>query len=126
MPARDRSARVAIVEDNASMLRSIERLLTMEGFAVDAYGSAEAFLNRTTAGRIGCLIVDIQLPKMSGFELCRQLAEGPSETPVIFITASEDKALRQVAAELGCTAFLRKPFQPEALVGAVTDALGSA
>lgn len=114
---------VAIVEDNSSMLRSIQRLLSMEGFAVEAYASAEAFLDRNSEGQVGCLVLDIQLPKMSGLELQQRLMATHSEIPIIFMTALEDEALRQAAAQLGCVAYLRKPFQPEALVNAIADAL---
>jgi FixJ family two-component response regulator len=119
-----RSPTVAIVEDDASMLRSIQRLLTIEGFAVEAYTSAEAFLDRGTEEQPGCLILDIQLPRMSGMELRQRLRATSADIPVIFITAIEDEGLRQAAAQLGFVAYLRKPFQPEALVTAVTDALG--
>ena len=106
------------------MLRSIQRLLSMEGFAVETYPSAEAFLDRNLEDRLGCLVLDIQLPKMSGVELRQRLMETGADLPVIFITALEDNSFQQAAAHLGCVAYLRKPFQPEALVAAVTAALG--
>ncbi len=124
MLAKDRPAIVAIVEDNASMLRSIQRLLIMEGFAVEAYGSAEAFLHQGADDRIACLVLDIQLPKMSGLELWQELSETRPDLHVIFITAIEDVAIEQAAAGLGCVAYMRKPFQPEALISAITGVLG--
>ncbi len=126
MSTENRSGKVAIVEDNASMLRSVQRLLSMEGFAVEAYPSAEAFLDRTGDDPIGCLILDVQLPKMSGLELWQQLLSKRSEPPVIFITAIEDVSMQQTVVELGCVAYLRKPFQPEALVTAVAEAMAGA
>ena len=114
---------VAVVEDDTSMLRSIQRLLTMEGLAVEAYASAEAFLDRKSEARIGCLVIDIQLPKMSGIELQQRLMAAQFGASIIFMTALEHEALRQVATQLGCVAYLRKPFQPEALVAAIADAL---
>ena len=115
---------VAVVEDDASMLRSIQRLLTVEGLAVEAYASAEAFLDRKSEAGIGCLVIDIQLPRMSGIELQQRLAATRCAASIIFMTALEEEALRQVAAQLGCVTCLRKPFQPEALVAAIADALG--
>jgi FixJ family two-component response regulator len=106
------------------MLRSIQRLLSMEGFAVESYASAEAFLDRSSQDDLGCLVLDIQLPKMSGIELRQRLMETSADLPVIFITAIEDNSLQQAAAQLGCVGYLRKPFQPEALVAAVAAALG--
>lgn len=114
---------VAIVEDNASMLRSLQRLLFMEGFAVEAFTSAEAFLDRDSEDRLGCLVLDIQLPKMSGIELRQLLMTIRPDLPIIFITAIEDSAHQQAAAQMGCVAYLRKPFQPEVLVAAITEAL---
>jgi FixJ family two-component response regulator len=112
------------VEDDTSMLRSIQRLLTMEGFVVEAYASAEAFLDRKSEGRIECLVLDIQLPRMSGIELQQRLVATHCDISIIFMTALEDESLRHVAVQLGCVAYLRKPFQPEALVTAIADALG--
>src|SRR5262245_34221821 len=113
MPLEGRQPTVAIVEDNSSMLRSIQRLLSMEGFAVEAYASAEAFLDRNSEGQVACLVLDIQLPKMSGIELQQRLMATHAGIPIIFVTALEDEALRQAATRLGCVAYLRKPFQPE-------------
>lgn len=124
MPLEGRSLIVAIVEDNSSMLRSVQRLLSMEGFAVEVYASAEAFLDRNSEGQVGCLVLDIQLPKMSGIELQQRLMAAHFEIPVIFMTALEDEAIRQAATQLGCAAYLRKPFQPETLVTAIANALG--
>jgi len=125
MPDWNRPAIVAIVEDNASMLRSLQRLLVMEGFSTEGYGSAEAFLHRTANDQIQCLVLDVQLPRMSGIELWQQISSENRDLPVIFITAIEDVAMQQAAVEVGCAAYLRKPFEPEALVAAVKGALGS-
>ena len=121
---QDRPPIIAVVEDDTSMLRSIQRLLTREGFAVEAYASAEAFLDRNAEGQVGCLLLDIQLPRMSGMELRQQLAATDCEIPIIFMTALDDDALGQVAAQLGCVAYLHKPFEPGALVTAIEDAIG--
>lgn len=115
---------IAIIEDDASMLRSIERLLAIEGFVVETYASAEAFLERAPDSRAVCLILDIQLSRMSGLELRQALTAMGRDLPIIFITAIEDKAVQQAAFQLGCAAYLRKPFQPQALVAAIKDALG--
>ncbi len=107
-----RSPTIAVIEDDASMLRSIERLLAIEGFVVTAYTSAEAFLERASDSRAACLILDIQLPRMSGLELRQTLTATDRDLPIIFITAIEDKTVQQAAFQLGCAAYLRKPFQP--------------
>ena len=121
---KGRPPTVAIVDDNASMLRSIQRLLTIEGFAVETFTSAEAFLARRPDGEAACVVLDIQLPGMSGIELRQHLKVLDPDLPIIFITAISDERLRQAAAQLGCAAYLNKPFAPDLLVGAVARALG--
>jgi len=107
------------------MLRSIQRLLNAEGFSVEAFPSAEAFLDSGGAGRAACIVLDIHLPGMSGLELRRRLTAAGSDLPIIFITAIGDEALKGAATLLGCVAYLNKPFAPEALVAAVADALSA-
>ena len=107
------------------MLRSIRRLLNAAGFSVETFPSAEAFLEEDGCNRAACLILDIHLPGMSGFELRRHLTAAGSPLPVIFITAITDEDLQGAAALLGCVAYLNKPFAPEALVAAVASTLDS-
>jgi FixJ family two-component response regulator len=114
---------VAVVEDDPSMLRSVERLLNAHGFATEGYSSAEAFLHRDTATRIGCIVLDIHLGGMSGIELRSRLKDAGSSLPVIFITAVDDKALELEGAQAGCVAYLHKPFPASSLIGAVSKAL---
>src|SRR4051794_237490 len=101
------------------MLRSIGRLLDVAGFSVEAFPSAEAFLDKDGGNRAACVVLDIHLPGMSGLELRRQLREAGSVVPVIFITATTDESLQEAATSLGCDAYLNKPFAPETLVAAV-------
>jgi FixJ family two-component response regulator len=117
---------VAIVEDDPSMRTSVERLLNAHGFATEVYSSAEAFLRREAASRIGCIVLDINLGGMSGIELRRHLKGAGSRVPVIFITAVDDKALELEGTEAGCVAYLHKPFPAASLIGAVNKALGPA
>lgn len=114
---------VAIVEDEPSMRRSIERLLHAAGFPVETFASAEAFLARAGEGAVGCAVVDIHLGGASGLELRRHLAAAALPVPVIFITADDDETLEAAARDLGCVDYLRKPFPSEALIAAVTTAL---
>ncbi len=115
---------VAVVDDDSSMLRSVQRLLNANGLAVEVFPSAEMFLGRAPDIRVACVALDIQLPGMSGLELRRRLLAAGSRLPVIFITGTDDDAARSEAVQLGCVAYLRKPFPPEALVAAVKNALG--
>ena len=114
---------VAIVEDDPGMRRGIERLLNALVFEVEVYDSAEAFLARDPDSRIGCLVLDIHLPGMSGLELRNRLTAADSALHVIFITANDNDAVETVAIQAGCAAYLHKPFPANLLVTAVTNAL---
>ncbi len=114
---------VAVVEDDSSMRRSVLRLLNAHGFAVEEFPSAEAFLDRDPDSCVACLVLDIHLPGMSGLELRRRLTAAGSILPVIFVTAIDDDAVKMAAIELGCVAYLRKPFPADALIDAVGNAL---
>jgi FixJ family two-component response regulator len=107
------------VDDDAGMLKGIERLLGAYGFATKTFASAEAFLNLDAAAPVDCLLLDIHLGGMSGLELQRQLAASGRKLPVIFMTAFDDEATRMEAQSAGCVAFLHKPFVANLLIGAI-------
>ena len=90
--------RSQIIDDNPSMLRSIRRLLNAAGFSVETFPSAEAFLEEDGCNRAACVVLDIHLPGMSGFELRRHLTAAGSGLPVIFITAITDEDLQGAAS----------------------------
>lgn len=116
---------VAVVDDDASLRRSVGRLLYAYGFPAIEYQSAEAFLDRDPNILIDCLVLDIDLGGMSGIELQHKLKEAGSKLPVIFITALEDPRLKNQAEQAGCIAYLRKPFAGVGLIDAVKKAIGS-
>jgi len=105
------------------MRTSILRLLNAHGFATETFLSAEAFLGRVPDSRVACVVLDIQLPGMSGLELRSRLTAAGSTLPIIFITAINDDAIERAAAQLGCDALLHKPFPAGLLIDAVTNAL---
>jgi FixJ family two-component response regulator len=110
---------VAIVDDDASMRTSIERLLRANDYATVAFASAEELLHSGVAdGAIG-LVLDIHLAGMSGIELRCRLAAAGSTTPVVFITADDDEKTRDQALAAGCVAYLRKPFDASHLIAAL-------
>src|SRR3954470_7213903 len=93
---------VAIVDDDASLCRSISRLLRLAGYEACAFRSAEDFLADTGRDRFACALVDIQLGGMSGLELQRELAERGDTTALTFVTAHEEPAMRAEAIDGGC------------------------
>jgi FixJ family two-component response regulator len=121
MPKRQKI--VAIIEDDASMLRAAGDLLDAHGFATATFTSAEEFLARGKPGKIDCLLLDIDLGGMSGIELRRRLKVWGSQLPIIFMTALDDDATERQALAAGCAAFLRKPFAHGALIAAIKKAL---
>jgi FixJ family two-component response regulator len=109
-------AAIAIVEDDTDERVALGRVLRASGFEVKSYASAEHYLAESTV-EPGCLLLDMQLDGMSGLDLLRGLRSSGSAIPVIVITASDDVDSRNEAEQLGCIAYLRKPFQGRALVG---------
>ena len=107
-----RSGIVAIVEDDAGMRRSLERLLAAHGFGTEGYNSAEAFMQSSAADRADCVIVNIQLEGISGIIFRRRLAASGSSLPVIFITAIDAAETEREATETGCVAYRASPFLP--------------
>lgn len=92
----------------------------------ETFASAREFLDSAPAGRIACLVLDIHLGGMSGFDLQRQLAEDRAAIPIVFITAYDDAFTRERARRSGAVAYLRKPFDDHALLAAIRGALGQA
>jgi FixJ family two-component response regulator len=114
---------VAVVDDDPSMRRSVERLLKVNGFVAEGHSSAEAFLSSADVSQIGCVVLDIHLGGMSGIALWRCLRESRIDLSIIFITAVEDEALEREALKAGCVAYLHKPFSADLLIDAVNMAL---
>jgi len=117
---------VCIVDDDASLRRSLRNLLMSVGFRVETFQSAELFLESAHRENPGCVVLDLRMPGMSGLDLLRQLAATGSRIPVIILTAHGDDETRRRSLQAGAVAFLEKPFQSAALLAAVRTALSSA
>jgi len=112
---------IAIIEDDASFRRALERLLRASGFKPHTFASAEDFLHSVGPGSAVYLIIDLHLPGMSGFELFNHLAASTSPPPAVFITAHNQEDLRQRASQIPGTVFLRKPFVGALLLEALNS-----
>jgi FixJ family two-component response regulator len=112
---------IGVVEDDPSFLRALRRLLSGAGFSVATFASAEEFLASDSAATTACLVLDVHLGGMSGFDLQHHLVTLGIPIPTIFITAADDSATR-ARAQSG-VAYLRKPFREDALIGAIHHAL---
>jgi two-component system, LuxR family, response regulator FixJ len=117
---------VHIVEDDAPVRRSLERLLQSEGFATHGYATALACLEAAPRLTEGCLLLDVQMPDMDGLQLQAQLAALGVELPVIVLTGKADVTTAVRAMKAGAVDFLEKPFDPEGLVAAIEAAMEGA
>ena len=114
---------VSIVDDDESVRESLPDLVRQFGFAARAFSSAEAFLASEFVTETSCLILDIAMPGMSGPDLQRELASRPQMIPIVFITASGDRAIRPRLRAQGAVECLFKPFSDAALLDALNSAL---
>jgi FixJ family two-component response regulator len=110
---------IAVIEDDDAMRKSIERMLHAQGYGSESFASAEAFIGSGAIECVKALILDIQLPGMSGIELLRRMRMSGSTLSVIFITAHDGNAMRAEALGLGCVGYLRKPFEAHELAEAL-------
>jgi FixJ family two-component response regulator len=114
---------IAIVDDDASVLNALARLLRTRGRVTRTFTSAHAFLTALSDSRPECLIVDLQMPDMDGLELQRRLTFSKFRIPTIVITAHSEPDARDRAASAGVFAFLTKPIQDTLLLAAIDDAI---
>ena len=122
----DRSAQVPvvyIVDDDRTVRAALIRLVESMGMHAVAFGSPEDFLTLSPGNRPACLLFDIQLPGMDGFELHERAVEAGHEYPVIFITGHPSMETRSRATEARAVAFLEKPLEDEVLLDAIEEAL---
>jgi FixJ family two-component response regulator len=116
---------IIVVDDDAGMNLALRRLLNAAGFHAISFSSAEALLESKAVTQAACLILDVHLPGLSGFELQRRLRQDGPTRPVIFITAYEDPASKAEAQGAGAVAYLTKPFSGRLLLAAITEALAA-
>jgi FixJ family two-component response regulator len=117
------SRRISIVDDDAAVREALKRLMRSVRFDVTTFGSAEEFLASDRICETDCLILDLYLPGMSGFELQEHLKSQHHAIPVVFITAHADEISRERALKAGAIELLGKPVRRDALFKAVQAAI---
>jgi FixJ family two-component response regulator len=117
---------VAVVDDDQGILRSLEYLLESADYAVRLFASAAALLESGCLPEIDCLISDVDMPGMDGFELVREVHSVRPQLPIILITGYPDRLTRLPALAGSKPRLFTKPFQGHELLEAVSDALRSA
>ena len=110
---------VAVVDDDQSFCRSLDRLLRAAGFHSVTYRTAEDFLHDGKRPQFDCLVLDIRLPGISGIELQGQLKADAVPTPVIFVTSHDSPELQMQAQATGCIAYFRKTDPGDALIDSI-------
>ena len=117
---------IAIVDDDESVCRAISRLLRSLGMDTNTFTSGHDFIDHVEAMRSlrpDCVVLDIQMPGMSGLEVQDLLVRSENPLPVIFITAHDEVNVRERALRAGAVAFLRKPFNDELFLRTINEAL---
>jgi FixJ family two-component response regulator len=114
---------ISIVDDDMWVRDATADYMRSRGYSVSSFASAEDFLQSEDVDRVSCLVLDIQLPGLSGIELQLQLRAAGHTTPVIFITALRDEHVQKRALATGAVALLRKPFDGAALDRCLDKAL---
>lgn len=115
---------VFVVDDDPSVRRSLRRLFRSAGYAVEEFVSAAEFLERESPSGIGCLVLDVRMPNMTGTELFDRLVRSGFSLPAVFLTAYGDVPTSVHAMKEGAVDFLLKPVDDETLLRAVREAVG--
>lgn len=116
--------RIAIVDDEPCMRRALGRLLTLNGFLGDTFSSGEEFLRSLAVHAPDCVVLDLYLSGMTGFEVQARMKEAGLSVPVIAMTGHDSQTARQRVLDGGARAYLRKPVSEEVLLEAIERSLG--
>jgi FixJ family two-component response regulator len=115
----DTSSTIFVVDDDDFVRDALEALLKSAGFKVEVFESAKAFLISDYDNKKALLVLDVQMPGMTGLELQKHLADTGVAIPIVFITAHEDNQAHAKAMAAGAVAFLQKPFEDFTLLDAI-------
>jgi FixJ family two-component response regulator len=114
---------IAVVDDEESVRRALARMLTASHLDVDVFGSGQEFLDSLRTRRPDCVLLDYQMPGLTGREVQRQLKEAQIRLPIIVVTAHDQPALREQCLADGAVAYISKPLQRERLLSLIDDAI---
>jgi len=121
--AKDADSIVFVIDDDSSIREAIKSLISLVGLRVETFGTAREFLQSELPDAPGCVVLDVELPGLSGLDLQRELAEHGIKLPIIFITGYGDIPMSVRAMKAGALEFLTKPFRDQDLLDAIHQAL---
>jgi FixJ family two-component response regulator len=114
---------IAVVDDEESVLKALERLLRAEGFSVATFSSGSDFLRSVQRHRPHCVVLDLHMAQLSGFQVQQELRQTDAGLPVVIITGDDAPESRARALSQGAKAFLRKPVDDAILLDAIHAAI---
>ena len=116
---------IAVVDDEASICRALLRLLRVSNYRAEAFSSPLLFLESLAERVPDCVVLDLQMPVMTGVELQQQLLLLPKPPPVIIVTAHDEPKTRDRCLALGAVRYLRKPIEGDLLVDSIHEAVSA-
>ena len=119
----EHEAVIAIVDDDPSARRGLQRLIRSAGWKVETFASAQEFLARSRAESPNCVLLDLQLPGLSGLDLQKRMAEIGLEIPIVFLTGHGNIPASVQAMKAGAVEFLTKPVDEQELLRAIEEAV---
>jgi FixJ family two-component response regulator len=114
---------ICVVDDDDAIREAVESLLRAEGFEVELFASAQRFMTRATTAPLSCVILDVELPGLSGLDLQRELSAAGISVPIIFLTGHGSIPVSVRAMKAGAVEFLTKPFDADDLLNAIQQAV---
>ncbi|WP_321871759.1 response regulator transcription factor [Paraburkholderia tropica] len=121
--AYDNSPTVFIVDDDQSVRRSLHFLLQSVGYHIESFANGREFLDAVEHDAIGCLLLDVRMPQMGGFELQQELQDARFTLPIIFLTGNGDIPMTVRALKNGAFDFVEKPYNDQAIIDKVAAAI---
>jgi two-component system response regulator FixJ len=118
--------KVYVIDDQQAVREALAEMLRLFGYSVDVFASADAFLERISAARPGCIVADVRMPGMDGIELVRELARRQVCLPVVLISGHGDVPMAVAAIKAGAEDFIEKPVDDAHLLAAINRCLARA
>lgn len=113
------NSRILLIEDEPGLVLTITDLLTAEGYEVQSAGDGEEGLRQASSGRFDLVVLDVMLPRKTGYDVCRELRQSGVDTAILMLTAKTQVVDRVVGLKLGADDYLTKPFDPSELVARI-------